>query len=92
MPKDARALIAGLTRKGFVRRENDHTFLHLHVDGRKTPIYTKVSHGAKDISDRLLGVMARQVRLSRQQFLALVDCPLAEAEYLRILRELHAIP
>lgn len=92
MPRDVRALVAGLTRKGFVRRENDHTFLHLYVGGRKTAIYTKVSHGAKEISDKLLGVMARQVRLSRQQFLALVDCRLSEADYLRILRESNAIP
>ncbi len=91
MPKDARVIVSGLTRKGFVRRENDHTFLHLYVEGRKTPVYTKISHGAKEVSDQLLGVMARQLRLSRQQFLALVDCPLTETEYLRILREQNVI-
>ena len=86
MPKDARDVIAGLERKGFRGKENDHTFLHLWVNGKKTAIYTKVSHGEKEIGDKLLGMMARQVKLPRRQFLELVDCPLKTEEYVRILR------
>ena len=86
MPKDAREVIAGLEKKGFRRRDNDHAFLHLWVDGKKTPVYTKVSHGEKEIGDKLLGMMARQVRLVRKQFLELVECPLKLDEYIAILR------
>jgi hypothetical protein len=60
MPKSAREIMTGLVRKGFQRRDNDHTFFHLWVGGRKTLIYTKVSHGEKDIGDKLLGMMARR--------------------------------
>ncbi len=87
MPKDARDVIAGLERKGFQRKENDHTFLHLWVDGKKTPVYTKVSHGEREIGDKLLAMMARQTRLVRRDFLNLVDCPLKFDEYVAILRK-----
>lgn len=91
MPKKARDVIAGLARKGFRTKENDHTFLHLFVHDRKTAIYTKVSHGEKQIGDKLLGLMARQVQLSRREFLELVDCSLSQDEYLAILRAKGAI-
>ena len=87
MPRKAREVITGLGKKGFRKRENDHTYLTLWVDGRKTAVWTKVSHGEKEIHDRLLAVMARQICLSRQQFLDLVDCPLTEVEYIQMLRE-----
>ena len=59
MPKEAREVASGLEKKGFHRRENDHTFFHLWIDNKKTPVYTKISHGKKEISDNLLSVMAR---------------------------------
>ena len=87
MPKKVRDIISGLGRKGFRSQENDHTFLHLWVAGRKTPVWTKISHGEKEIGDRLLAVMARQLRITRQEFNNLVDCPLSEAAYVQMLRE-----
>jgi hypothetical protein len=86
MPKNARTVLSGLQKKGFQSRDNDHRFLHLWVDNHKTSIYTKISHGERDIGDNLLGLMARQIRLTRRQFLDLVDCPLSEEEYVGILR------
>ena len=47
MPKAAREVMAALAKKGFKKTENDHAFFHLWVGGKKTPIYTKVSHGEK---------------------------------------------
>ncbi len=75
MPKAARDVMAALEQKGFHKKKNDHTFFHLWVGGRKTSIYTKVGHGEKEIRDRLLGIMARQLRLSGKQFRELVECP-----------------
>ena len=86
MPKGARVVIAGLERKGFQRRENDHTFLQLWMAGRKTAIYTKVSHGEKEIGDKLLGAMARQICLTRRQLLELVDCSMSAEDYIHVLR------
>jgi hypothetical protein len=87
MTKSAKDIAAGLLKKGFVARESDHTFYQLSVDGRKTVINTKISHGEKEIGDPLLGIMARQLRLSKRSFLELVDCPLSLLEYIRLLRE-----
>lgn len=86
MPRPANDVASGLCKKGFESRENDHTFFHLYVDGRKSIIFTKISHGEKEIGDRLLAMMARQLRLSRKQFLDLIDCPLAKTQYVSLLR------
>ena len=86
MPKDARDVASGLEKKGFRRRENDHAFFHLWIGEKKTAIYTKISHGERDIGDNLLSLMARQVRLSKKQFVELLECPLTFAEYIRMLR------
>jgi len=86
MPRGAREVIAGLLKKGFVRRENDHTFLHYFANGKKTPIFTKISHGEKEVGDPLLNIMARQLRISRRELLDLIDCPLSEENYAKGLR------
>jgi predicted RNA binding protein YcfA (HicA-like mRNA interferase family) len=86
MPKGAKDVAAGLEKKGFIPRQGDHTFYHLYVNGKKTIISTKISHGEREIGDKLLGMMARQVGLSKRDFIDLVDCPLASEEYLKLLR------
>lgn len=85
MPKPARDVAASLQQKGFQLRENDHSFFHLFVDGKKTIVSTKISHGEKEISDSLLGMMARQVKLTRKQFNDLVDCSLKFDDYVKLL-------
>ncbi len=87
MPKKTKDVRAALIAKGFVERQTHHTFFHLYVEGKKTDVSTKVSHGAKEIADGLLGAMARQTRLVRREFLQLVECPLTAEQYLELLRE-----
>ena len=91
MPKDAKDVASGLQRKGFEPRQGDHAFYHLYVQGKKTAVFTKISQGEKEINDRLLGMMARQVRLSRKQFFELVECPLSLDEYLKHLQKAGVI-
>lgn len=87
MPKPRRAVMAALERKGFVAPEGDHTYFIYHTaDGRKTLAKTKVSHSGKDIADPILGMMARQCKLTAPQFRNLVDCPLSREAYETILR------
>lgn len=65
-------------------RESHHVFLiYETVAGYKTEIRTRVSYqsGGGDIGDNLLGVMARQVKLSRRDFEQLIDCPLSRDGY-----------
>ena len=92
MPRKAKDVTASLLRKGFRRRNGGDKYYHLHVDGKKTPVFTFVSHGEKEIHDGLLRQMAIQTRLPRARFLDLVDCPLSAEEYLKSLRDGGHIP
>ncbi len=79
MQRSRRDIESALERKGFERREGDHSrFIYHTPDGKKTKIKTKTSHGSgsKSIGDSLLGVMAKQCFLTKSDFLDLVDCPL----------------
>lgn len=87
MPRDAREIEAALLKKGFQRRQGGDAYFHLYVEGKKTPVFTKMSQGEKEIHDGLLGAMARQVKLSKRDFMQLVDCPLTAEKYLEILRQ-----
>lgn len=87
MPRDAIDIIRGLNQKGFFQAEGDHHFFRLYIEGKKQIIRTKVSHGVREIGDNLLGTMARQIGLSRRDFLQLIDCPLSLDRYVEILRE-----
>lgn len=75
-----------LSKKGFSSTESDHTFYHLWVDGKKTSIWTKYSHGEKEIGDPLINQMAAQTKLKRDQFMGLIQCSLSGTEYVDILR------
>lgn len=84
MPRNKQDVEQSLKRKGFMRKEGDHHYFVYHtMSGLKTAIFTKTSHTPKmrNIPDNLLGQMARQCRLSKSEFLDLVDCPLSREEY-----------
>ena len=50
-----------------------------------------MSHSAGDLSDSLLGLMAKQVKLSKGDFLLLVDCPLTYEAYEQVLIAMRII-
>lgn len=89
MPRKARVVERGLLRKGF-RLVNTHhrRFLYHTLDGDEPrPVTTIMSHGAdRDVSDWLLGKMARQLSLTRRQFDDLIDCRLSQTDYEAMLR------
>ena len=79
MPRKVRQVIAGLKSKGFVEnREGHHVFfIYETIDGLRTEVRTRVSHqsGGGDISDNLIGAMARQVRFRPTRFRATARLP-----------------
>jgi hypothetical protein len=88
LPRKRKDVEAALQSKGFARIEGDHHyFVYFTKGGRKSRARTKTSHSPKvrDVSDSLLGQMARQCLLSKPEFLNLVDCPMNRDEYERIL-------
>ena len=81
---------ASLEAKGFRPDERHHHYFIYHgSDGARTPVMTKTSHGSgsKTIGDPLLAQMAKQCRVTKPQFLDLVDCPLDREAFERLQRE-----
>lgn len=66
----------------------DHRVYRLYVDGRKTPVNTKVSTGTsyRTLGAPLVSAMARQVRLSSAEFSAYVQCSLDHDAYVELMR------
>lgn len=79
-----------LQKKGFiVDNQRDHIwFNYITTDGKKTPIRTKISHGKSDIGDDLISKMARQTRISKKQFVELVECSLSKDEYFELVKDI----
>lgn len=59
----------------------------LYCNGKKTSIFTKISHGKTEIGEPLLGMMAKQVKLSKEKFADLVNCPLSKERYLEMMKQ-----
>ena len=82
MPRKQSEVERSLGKKGFIAGSGDHNYFHYHSKlGKKTSVFTKTSHGSKEISDNLLAKMSRQCGLSRSDFELLIDCPLSRDSY-----------
>jgi len=73
-------IVARLKKKGFTSEMSKHIKLTFQHNGCDTQIRTWVSHGKKEIGDRLLSLMAEQLHLSKQQFMETIDCTIDEAD------------
>jgi hypothetical protein len=90
MPRKKTKVEAGLRDKGFEQIEGDHHFfVYMTIEGKKTAVRTKTSHTPKmkDIPDNLLSQMAKQCKLSKDEFFRLLDCPLSREAYEKLLKE-----
>ena len=82
MPRKQIEVEKSLTTKGFRSKEGDHNYFHYYSKaGKKTIVFTKTSHGAREIIDSLLALMAKQCKLSRADFDRLIECPLDRETY-----------
>ena len=79
--RKGRDIDAALCKKGF-RCANDGKHIRYVLTGH-TGVRTMISHGmmGTSLSAKLIGDMARQLRLSKNQFLALIDCTMSADEY-----------
>jgi len=84
--RKGRDIDAALRSKGFDR---DVSGDHIYYSFGDTRVKTKMSHGmmGSSISAKLISDMARQLHITKKQFLALIDCPLDETGYRAILEE-----
>ncbi len=88
--RKGRDIDAALIKKGFKKTNGDHVWYHLYdpLTGA-TLAQTKMSHGVmgSSVSAKLISQMARQLRLTKSQFLEFVDCTLSEESYRAVLTE-----
>lgn len=75
-----KAIEASLSKKGFRVVNTHHKRCIYYADGEKTGITTFISHGKKEYGEVLLSKMRTQLKLSREQFDNLVNCPLTKEE------------
>jgi len=91
MNLDRKKFEKNLKKKGFRRDPaKDHIFYHHEYEGKKTGISTHFSHSLseKDISDDLILLMKRELRLDSTKDVAdLCNCPMSKEKYNGILKQ-----
>ena len=93
MRRKQRDIERGLVKKGFQQTESHHHFFVYHsCEGKKTTVKTKTSHGNQELSSYILQQMARQIYLSKIDFLKLIDCPMSRHQYEEHLVSLAKLP
>lgn len=82
MPRKQSEVEKSLLAKGFRAKEGDHTYFNYYSKaGKKTAVFTKTSHGMREIDDSVLSRMSKQCKLSNKDFGLLIDCPLDRDTY-----------
>jgi hypothetical protein len=83
---DAKKTYNSLLSKGFKGGKGDHKFLEYYYNG-KYILQTKISHGEKELQGFHIGMMSRQCKLEKKDFIDLANCPLTAEHYVQILKE-----
>lgn len=82
----ARRLRRAFLRKGFQEEKTHHRIFWLVVEGKRTRIRTRLSHGTKEYGPQLLHEMGRAMMLNRQELDRFLECPMDHEEYLGLIR------
>ena len=89
--RSAKEIDTALRKKGFwCKSDGKHVRYSLvSFDVVKMGVNTSMSHGTSGttVGLPLISLMARQLRLTKSQFLDLIDCNLSEEDYRGILDE-----
>ena len=80
-PTPTKNAIFALESKGFFRTDTDHENYFYYYDGKKTSLYARVSHGARELKQREMRGMARTLKLTGHQFEQLLECPMTEEQF-----------
>ncbi|MEJ5311720.1 MAG: hypothetical protein WHX52_18310 [Anaerolineae bacterium] len=83
----ARKVATALSGKfAFDVEDSHHRIYKLFLDGQLVA-RTFMSHGARELSDFHIQKMAQQMRLSRKEFMAAIECTLDQTAYYALVRE-----
>lgn len=87
MPLEKKKVKKILQKKGFsLVSDKDHDYFYVIRNGKKTAVYTRISHGSgKDIHNGLLNTMMHQMRLDKKRFDKYFECTFSGDEYINYL-------
>lgn len=71
-------------------RSTGHNYGWLIVNGKKI-LRVHYSHGKGDIPSKVTNKIRGQLKLSREDFKVLIDCPLSYEGYIKILKQKRCI-
>ena len=77
-----------LKKKGFAKTEGgSHEVYTFEYQEQRTDAVTIISRGSgyKNYGSKLIGTMARQLFLTKNELLSFIDCPMEQPHYERIL-------
>ena len=80
-----RDFIGALLRKGFRQDQTHRRMFWFYVDGKKTSVRARTSHGELEFGESMLGVRGKQIGLTKRQALDFIRCPLGKAELQELL-------
>ena len=87
MVRDPKKVRQNLLKKGFIEKQGTkHILYKFEPYGIMTEIQTKMSRNDQDLNDYLLDQMKKQLYLDKKDFFDFIDCPLSEADYIKILK------
>lgn len=86
-----RELHTALLRMGFTFENRKDVWYFHTVEGKRTGVRTKMSHGEKEVGENLLHKMARQLHLNRRELDDFVVGVMTKEEYVVLLRVRGAI-
>jgi hypothetical protein len=74
-----------LSEKGFTPKNGPkHIIYKYYFKGKKTRVYTFMSRPPGMLNDNLIGIMAKQTKLEKKEFIELVECTLKKEDLLQI--------
>jgi len=89
-PRKAKDIASVLLKKGFSDdKDTHHGYYYLWVDGKRTNVYTYMSHGSKsaDLSKGLMGSIKRQLKFDENKTAEdFFDCPFTKEQYKEMIR------
>lgn len=85
-----------LLKKGFIKNKgkDHHSHYYLYIDGKKSHIYTYLSHGSKssDYDKYLMNKIKNQLKFNDSNKAELFfDCPMSGEQYLEMLESQNEI-
>lgn len=89
--RSAKDIEKTLLKKGFQKlssnKKSHHSFYYFIYQGRKSNIYTFLSHGAKDYGQELMNKIKKQLKFQEAKIAeSFLDCPFKEEDYISMLK------